>query len=295
MQCAIRVDRQTETSMPFPAPDLSTNSLAELLSLRGRKAVVTGGARGLGYAIARRLAEAGADILLGDRDERGATTAAETLAKEFSRRVFASPLDVGIAASVTALADQGLDLLGGIDIWVNNAGIYPAKPLLEMSDEQWDETDAINLRGTFLGCREAARRMIGDARERKSGGVIVNIASVAAFRGRAGLAHYSASKHGVIGLTKSAAVEFGRYGIRVLAVAPSLVETPGVEEMRAAAQVGVGGEMIKAMETRLTASFPLGRTGQPDDVARVVLFCASDLAAFMTGTTVFADGGLSAP
>jgi NAD(P)-dependent dehydrogenase (short-subunit alcohol dehydrogenase family) len=296
MPAKVRDAHQTETPMHFPAPDFSSSSLAQLISLKGRNAVVTGGARGLGYAIARRLAEAGADILLGDKDERGVAQAAETLAKNFPRRVLARGLDVGLAASVTAFADHGVNSLGGIDIWVNNAGIYPAKPLLEMSDDQWDLMNTVNLRGTFLGCREAARRMSGDTRSGRSGGVIVNIASVAAFRGRAGLAHYSASKHGVIGLTKSAAVEFGRLGIRVLAVAPSLVETPGVEAMRAAAaQAGVGGDMIKAMEARVVAAFPLGRTGQPDDVARAVLFCASDLAAFMTGTTVFADGGLSAP
>jgi NAD(P)-dependent dehydrogenase (short-subunit alcohol dehydrogenase family) len=283
--------------MSFPAADVSARSLAQLISLKGRRAVVTGAARGLGYAIARRLAEAGADLALGDRDETGAARAAESLAKDFLRRAVSGPLDVADGGSVAGFAELSVRALGGIDIWINNAGIYPATPILEMTDDQWDLMSDVNLRGTFLGCREAARRMLSNGHNGNGagGGVIVNIASVAAFRGRAGLAHYSASKHGVIGLTQSAAVEFGPRGIRVLAVAPSLAETPGVQEMRAAAaRPGEAGTMVSAMEKSVLEKFPLGRAAQADEVARVVLFCASDLAGFMTGTTLFADGGLSA-
>jgi NAD(P)-dependent dehydrogenase (short-subunit alcohol dehydrogenase family) len=283
--------------MSFPAADVSARSLAQLISLKGRRAVVTGAARGLGYAIARRLAEAGADVALGDRDETGAARAADSLAKDFLRRAVSGPLDVADGGSVAGFAEMAVRALGGIDIWVNNAGIYPATPILEMTDDQWDLMSDVNLRGTFLGCREAARRMLSNGHNGNGahGGVIVNIASVAGFRGRAGLAHYSASKHGVIGLTQSAAVEFGPRGIRVLAVAPSLAETPGVQEMRAAAaRPGEAGTMVSAMEKSVLEKFPLGRAAQADEVARVVLFCASDLAGFMTGTTLFADGGLSA-
>jgi len=283
--------------MSFQAPDVSAQPLAQLVSLKGKRAVVTGAARGLGYAIARRLAEAGADVALGDRDETGAARAAEAIEKDFLRRASGGPLDVASSTSVASFAERAVNMLGGIDIWVNNAGIYPATPLLDMTDDQWDLMSNVNLRGTFLGCREAARRMLGNGHNASSahGGVIVNIASVAAFRGRAGLAHYAASKHGVIGLTQSAAVELGPRGIRVLAVAPSLAETPGVQEMRAAAAIpGEAGTMVAQMEQAVMTKFPLGRAAQPDEVARVVLFCVSDLAGFMTGTTIFADGGLSA-
>jgi len=130
---------------------------------------------------------------------------------------------------------------------------------------------------------------------KRAGRVIINIASVAAVRGRAGLTHYSAAKSGVLGLTRGAAVELASHGIRVLAVVPSMAETPGVQEMREAARkTGTSGDMTKDMERRIQAAFPLGRTGQADEVARVVLSCASDLAAFMTGSSVFVDGGLAA-
>ncbi len=273
----------------MPAPDVSNKTLPDLLSLKGRKAVITGGARGLGLAISRRLAEAGADILIGDLNEGAAAESASEIAGEFGVAAIGALLDVTDSRSVARLADRSVSELGGLDIWVNNAGVYPVTPLLELSDEEWQQVNGVNLSGTFFGCREAARRMI----QKGPGGVIINIESMAAFRGRAGCAHYAASKHGVTGLTKSLAVELGPRGIRVLAIAPTLAETPGVQERRAAAK-GAGGEIMKALEEKVIATIPLGRSAQPDDVARVALFCASDLAAFVTGSTVFADGGHSA-
>lgn len=273
----------------MPAIDVSGKPLAQLISLKSRHAVVTGGARGLGLAIARRLAEAGADILLGDLDAEAAERSAAQLKTDFGVAAIGRKLDVRDSRMVAETADRAVAELGGLDIWVNNAGIYPVTPLLDLSDEEWDQVNDINLRGTFLGCREAARRMIAAGR----GGVIINIESMAAVRGRAGCAHYAASKHGVAGITKSLGVELGGHGIRVLSVAPTLAETPGVHERRAAA-AGSGGDIMKALEDKVIATIPLGRTALPDDIARVALFCASDLAAFMTGTTVFADGGHSA-
>lgn len=270
------------------APDFSAAPLRALLSLEGRAAVVTGAARGLGLAIARRLAEAGAGVLLADLNEAAAASAAQAIARDFAVRALACRLDVTDSRSVAAAARQAADEFGRLDIWVNNAGIYPVTPLLELDDAEWQAVNGVNLTGTFYGCREAARHML----ERGSG-VIVNIESIAAHRGRAGCAHYAASKHGVSGLTKSLAVELGPRGIRVVAVAPTLAETPGVHERRAAA-AGTGGDVMRALEEKVIATIPLGRTAQPDDIARVVLFCASDLAAFVTGTTVFADGGHSA-
>jgi NAD(P)-dependent dehydrogenase (short-subunit alcohol dehydrogenase family) len=263
-------------------PDLSDRPLEELISLRERRAVVTGGARGLGRAIAYRLAEAGASVLIGDIDQAAAETATEELASAFGVDSSSTALDVTDSASISAAADAAVARLGGIDIWVNNAGIYPSTPLLQMTDDDWDRVLKVNLRGTFVGCREAARRMISAGR----GGVIINISSVAGLRGRsAGVAHYVASKHGVIGLTRQLAVELAEHGIRVLAVAPTTIITPGVES----AMRGGATDSPPDLEEALTR--PLGRAGRPDDVARVVLFCASDLSLFMTGSSLLVDAG----
>ena len=183
----------------MPIPDVSDRSLRELVSLQGRTAVVTGGAQGLGRAIARRLAEAGASLVIGDLIEAGARSVADDLAATFGVTALATSLDVADSASIAALADTAVNQLGGIDIWVNNAGIYPSTPTLEMSDDEWDRVVRINLNGTFFGCREAARRMVQGGR----GGVIVNLSSVAGIRGRGPrISHYVASKHGIIGLTQ---------------------------------------------------------------------------------------------
>ena len=261
----------------MPVPDLTDRPLTDLLSLRGRTAVVTGGARGLGRAIARRLAEAGCSVLIADLDRPAAETTSEELAAQTGGTVLADGLDVGDPASISAVADTAVDRLGRLDIWVNNAGVYPSTPVLEMGDDEWERVMRINVTGTFVGAREAARRMTAAG----GGGVIVNLASVAGLRGRGpNIPHYVASKHAIVGLTKQLALEFASSGIRVLAVAPTTIITPGVEE---------GLKHPPDIEARLTG--PLGRAGRPDDVARVVLFCASDLAMFMTGTTLVVDGG----
>jgi len=262
-------------------PDVSDRSLEQLVSLRERRAVVTGGARGLGRAIALRLAEAGAAVLIGDIDEVAARTTAEELTDRFGVGASSIALDVTDSASVSAAADAAVARLGGIDIWVNNAGVYPSRPLLEMSDDDWDRVLAVNLRGTFVGCREAARRMIAAGR----GGAIVNMSSVAGTRGRtSGVAHYVASKHGVIGLTRQLAVELAEHAIRVLAVSPTTIITPGVESAMA-------GPTDAPVDLEAALMRPLGRAGRPDDVARVVLFCASDLSMFMTGSNLLVDAG----
>ncbi len=264
--------------------DVQDRTLAELLSLDGRCAVVTGAARGIGYAIADRLAEAGADVLVADVDGKPAEYAADELAAKHSRRVVGVACDVASPDEVRGLADRAIAEFGRIDVWVNNAGVYPATPVLELTDEQWRHVLAVNLDGTFTGAREAARRMVGGGH----GGVIVNITSTASYRSHGGgLAHYVASKHAVHGLTKSLAVELAPYGIRVLAVAPTAVDTPGVEAARAGFEAAGMGDLV----AHLASELPLGRIGVPDDIARVVLFCAGDLSAFMTGSTLVVDAG----
>ncbi len=256
-------------------PDVSEKSIAELISLKGRNAVVTGGARGIGLAICNRLAEAGANIVVADVREDIGKEAAEHIAQQWGVKALFCVADVSDGASIAQLADKTVQELGGINIWVNNAGIYPFGPVVEMSDEQWDRVLDINLRGTFIGAREAAKRMI----VAQKGGVIINLASTAGYHGAAGAAHYVASKHGVRGLTKSLAIELGPLNIRVLALAPTLISTPGVSE--------------SGLDTSTSAyeSHPLGRVGVPDDVGRVALFCASDLSMLMTGSTIAVDAG----
>lgn len=270
----------------------SLPALADLISLRGRRAVVTGAARGIGFCTARRFAEAGAAVVIGDRNLDGAKQTADGLARAYKAKVHAAPLDVGSAASVEEFGDTAVRLLGGIDIWINNAGVFRGEPLIETTDEDWAAMYEVNLRGAFLGCRAAARRML--AGPERPGRVIVNIASVAGMRGRVSLSAYGAAKAGVLGLTRSVAMELAKHGIRVLSVTPAMAETPGVEDMRAAArQKDPSGNTVAAMEQAIRASFPMGRTAQADEVARVVFFCASDLAAFMTGSNVLVDGGLT--
>ena len=269
--------------------ELATRSLTDLVSLRGRAAVITGGGRGIGAAIARRLAEAGADLTIGDLDEASAAAVAEEMRQRFQVRAVGTRLDVTDSASVAALAALTETTFGRIDIWVNNVGVFPPAVLIETTDAQWDEVHDVNLRGTFFGCREAGKRMAAAGR-----GVIVNITSVSAYRGRASVGHYAAAKHGVAGLTKSLAVELGGRGVRVVAVSPCMTETPGLDEQRRASQAGdAKGESFQEMEARIRRSVPLNRFGHPDDVARAVLFCATDLAGFVTASTVFADGGVS--
>ncbi len=259
--------------------DHTARSLADLSSLAGRRAVVTGGARGIGAATARRLAEAGADVVLADLDEAGAADTAAAITATTGRRVLVARADVTRSDTLAAAADRAVTELGGLEIWVNNAGIYPTTgAAIDATDDFIDRMLEVNIRGTYAGAREAARRM-------EHGGVIVNLASTAGFRAANGISAYVASKHAVVGLTKNLAIEFAARDIRVVGVAPGVIDTPGVrdqlEPLRAAG-LDVGARMSKTL---------LGRAGQPDDVARVITFLASDLAAWVTGTVVPVDAG----
>ena len=178
------------------------------------------------------------------------------------------------------LADQADDL-GGIDIWVNNAGIYPDTPVLEIPVEEFERVMRINVLGTFLGAREAGRRMMAAGTR----GAIINVATARHYI-REGSAHYVASKRGVDALTRRLSVEFGPHGIRVLAVAPALMLTPGMEE-----EAALHGWDLGEIEAATAANLPLGRIAVPDDVARVVLFAASDMATLMSGSTLHVDAG----
>jgi NAD(P)-dependent dehydrogenase (short-subunit alcohol dehydrogenase family) len=266
--------------------DVSGRSIAELVSLNGRTAVVTGGGRGLGKAIATRLAEAGANVVIGDIEGKGelARAAADDLAVRYGGKAVGGFMNVTDTVSVEAIADLAVDTFGGIDIWVNNAGVFPSVRITEMTDETWDHVLDVNGRGVFVGSREAAKRMIAADK----GGVIINIVSTAGFKGVApGLAAYVSSKHAVRGLTKQMALELAPSGIRVLGVAPTYCVTEG--NQMAAAQNPGQTNSAKEIPAMLTSR--LGRVGVPDDIARAVLFCASDMSIFMTGSTLLADAG----
>jgi len=274
--------------MSYPFPDVSGVPIAELMSLAGRRAVVTGGAQGLGKAIAARLAEAGADLLIVDLNEEPARAAAAELAEKYGVTAIGTRADVSDTATVTAAADLAVTELGGLDIWVNNAGLFPNAPVLDMPDEMWDRTFDVNARGVFLGSREAARRMAADG----SGGVIVNIISTAGFQvAFPGMAAYVSSKHAALGLTKSLAVDLAPFGIRVLGVAPSFVPTEGNLAAAKAGAEQAAAAGIEMPPLDVMSQSRIGRLGAPDDIARVVLFAASDLSLIMTGSTLLADAG----
>ena len=244
------------------------------LNLKGLRVLVTAGASGIGLATARAFANEGARVHVCDVDE-GHLAA---LAKH-APGVTSSVCDVSDPAAVARLFETTQERLGGLDALVNNAGRYPLAGLLEMTADEWNEVLAANL-ASALACLQAAGRRMAAA----GGGAIVNVTSIQAFRAAPELAHYSAAKAGLEMLTRSAAVELGRAGVRVNTVAPGLIWREGIET---AWPDGVA---------RFVARAPLGRLGQPHDVADACLFLASPAARFVTGATLVVDGGvLAAP
>ena len=250
---------------------LADPTLADLIDLSGRRAFVTGGAAGIGAAIARRLVEAGATVTIGDLDPHVVDAARDVGA-------------TGVVCDVTDTATvvTALDVAAGdgvVDIVVNNAGIFPTTgPMLDASDDFVQRMLDVNLRSLFSVAREAANRMTG-------GGAMVNMASIAALGGGANISAYSASKAGVIALTRAFARELGPRGVRVNAIAPGIIDTPGVREQLA--PLRAGGIDIDA---RISAN-PVGIAGQPDHIARAALFLVSDLAEFVSGQVLVVDGG----
>lgn len=239
------------------------------------KSIVTGASRGIGLAIARELAARGSDVVLISRG--GCPEQAEAITKEFGVKTFTFACDVSNSDSVKDAFKQAIDALGGVDCLVNNAGITRDGLVLRMKDEDFDNVIATDLRSTFLCTRAVLRTMMG-ARK----GSIVNIASLNGIRTQAGQANYAAAKAGVIGMTKSNSMEFGSRGITVNAVAPGFIDT----DMTAA--------MSEETRAKYAAQIPLGRLGQPEDVAKAVAFLASDDAKYITGQVIGVDGGLNA-
>ncbi len=239
--------------------------------LSGQVAVVTGAATGIGETIARRLAGSGAIVGFADIDAAGAAQAAASLGNPH----FPLELDVTSSASVEKAVSSVIAQHGRIDIWVNNAGIGgKAAPIQQQTDEDWARCIAINLNGVFYCCRAVIPHML----ERKYGR-IVNIASIAGKEGNPNMTGYSATKAGVIGLTKSVAKEVAQQGICVNAVAPAVVRTKILEQL------------TEAQVAYMTSKIPMGRTGTTEEIAAVVHFLSSPDCSFVTGQTYDASGG----
>ena len=239
---------------------------------RDRVVLVTGGAHGIGLAIVRAFAQAGAKVIVADQREADATRAASTITSEMGTEGLAVAVDVRDAAAVDAAVQRALAHFGRIDVLVNNAGIYPNTPVLEMDENEWDAVFDTNVKGMFLMSRAVGRAMV------TRGGRIINISSGAAESGRVGAAHYCASKAAVNMFTRVLALELAPHGIVVNAVGPGLIEVPGWS---------LSPDYIDA----IVSTNPMGRSGQPEDVAQAVLYLASPSATYITGTTLYVDGG----
>jgi 3-oxoacyl-[acyl-carrier protein] reductase len=240
--------------------------------LSGQTAVITGGAQGLGFAIAERFVAEGARVVVGDLDMDATCAAIERLGGD--EVAAAVRCDVTQAADVDALVSTAVERFGGLDVMVNNAGITRDATMRKMTEEQFDQVIAVHLKGTWNGMRGAAAIM----RENKCG-AIVNMSSLSGKIGLAGQTNYSAAKAGIIGMTKAAAKELAHLGVRVNAIAPGLIRSAMTEAMP------------QHIWDQKVAEVPMGRPGEPAEVANVALFLASELSSYMTGTVMEVTGG----
>ncbi len=263
-------------------------NLTKLFDLSGKTSIVTGGAVGIGKAIVDRLSEAGASVVIADIDENNAKAAVQEF-KALNRKVTFFRTDISELEQVQKLVDFTISTYGAVDILVNNAGIFPFAPAITMKEDQWDRVLDINLKGSFFLAQKAAAHMI----ERGEGGKIINIASIDAFHPTGNLAHYDSSKGAIAMLTKSLAKEWGQHGILVNAIAPGGINTPGAAQTSESMLTGANltSEEIQAMMAAFTARIPVGRQGDPDEIATVALFLASPAASYIAGETVIVDGG----
>ncbi len=267
------------------------------LDLDGKAAIVTGGASGIGRAVCEGLAEVGVKVVIADIDEAGAErVVAETKEKTGGEHI-AVKVDVGDKASVDAMIQATLDAFGRVDIFVNNAGINIPRLLVdpagkeELTEGIWDKVVTVNQKGLFLCAQAAARVMLSSG----AGGVIINMASESGMEGSEGQSVYAGTKAAVYNLTRSWAKELGRQGVRVVGIAPGILEATGLrsdEYERALAYTrGISVETLRSKYEN--ASIPMGRSGKLSEVANVVCFLASSRAGYIHGTTINVSGGKS--
>ena len=259
----------------------------KLLDLTSKVAIITGGARGIGFGIAFRFAEAGAKVTIADIDKEKADDSAQQL-KAKGWQAVAVACDVSKADEVENMVAETVKTFGSVDILVNNAGIFPNILVMNMREEDFDKVIDVNLKSVFLCTQKVARQMI----KQGNGGKIINITSIDALHpSSAGLAHYDASKHGVWGFTKNAALELAPHKIWVNAIAPGGIATPGVEKVQKSLELPQGVDMQKLIESFM-AKIPMKRMGEVDDIGKVALFLASDMASYITGAQIVVDGGV---
>jgi 3-oxoacyl-[acyl-carrier protein] reductase len=244
------------------------------LSLKGKIALITGGARGIGKEIALLFAREGADIALCDVDLEEANKTAKEI-QDLGRGSIAIKTDVTDSKDVQDMVDKILDKFKKLDILINNAGITKDNLILRMSEEDWDRVVAVNLKGCFICTKIAAKVML-----KQRSGRIINLASIIGIMGNAGQANYAASKAGIIGLTKSVAKELGPRGVSVNAIAPGFIKT----EMTT--------RLPEDIQKKMLSGIPLGRFGEPKDVADLALFLSREGSSYITGQVIQIDGGM---
>lgn len=245
-------------------------------ALRGRRAIITGAGRGIGLACARRFAAEGAAVLVVDRDASAGAAAVADL-EAYGVNAALHLADLSLPEAVSGVVDAAIQALGGVDILINNAGIAPTSDFFELEVAEFDRVMALNLRAPFLLTQAAARRM----REQGTGGAVINLSSINALLNGPTSLSYSVSKGGLNQLTRNCAIALAPYGIRVNAVGPGTIST------ELAAQAGLTGSGVGPVLART----PMGRLGEASEIAAVAAFLASDDASFVTGQTVYADGG----